>query len=206
MQLYSQDGTCPSCLGQSDCMGDHAITCMRHGEIIARHNNIRDAIFEVARSANLAPRKEEAALIPSNNSKPADVLIPNFAGKPLALDVTVVHPLTPARLTSSASNPGQTLITAFNNKCRHTLEACSDEGIVFVPVCQESLGGYHERSASVLKRIALAQSRAKGTDETETIKHFFQKLSIILQKGNCSLLISRVPRSNYAPPSLDGGL
>ena len=34
----------------------------------------------------LAPRKEEAALIPSNNSKPADVLIRNFAGKPLALD------------------------------------------------------------------------------------------------------------------------
>ena len=112
----------------------------------------------------------------------ADDLIPNFTGKPLALDVAIVHPLTPARLTSSASNPGQTLITAFNNKCRHTLEACSDEGIVFVPVCQESLGGYHERSASVLKRIALAQNRAKGTDETETIKHFFQKLSVILQK------------------------
>ena len=107
----------------------------------------------------------------------------------LALDVTIVNPLTPARLTSLASNPGQTLITAFNNKCRHTLEACSDEGIVFVPVCQESLGGYHERSASVLKRIALAQSRAKGNDETETIKNFFKKLSIILQKENCSLLI-----------------
>ena len=125
------------------------------------------------------------------NSTPNDVLIPNSAGKPLALDVNVVHPLTPARLTSSASNPGQTLITAFNNKCRHTLEACSDEGIVFVPVCQESLGGYHERSASVLKRIALAQSRAKGTDETETMKKFFKKLSIILQKGNCSLFILR---------------
>ena len=51
-------------------MGDHAITCMRHGEIIARHNNIHDAIFEVARSANLTPRKEEATLIQSNNSKP----------------------------------------------------------------------------------------------------------------------------------------
>ena len=64
---------------------------MRHGEIIARHNNIRDAIFEVAKSAKLAPKKEEAALIPSNNSKPADVLIPNFARKPLALYVSIVH-------------------------------------------------------------------------------------------------------------------
>ena len=107
---------------------------MRHGEI-ARHNNIHDTIFELARTANLAPRKEEAASIPSNNSKPADVLIPNFAGKPLALDVTIVHPPTPARLTSSASNLGQTLITAYNKKCRHTFEACSDEGIVVVPVC-----------------------------------------------------------------------
>ena len=87
-------------------------------------------IFEVARSANLAPRKEEAALIPSNNSKPADVLIPNFVGKPLAFYVTIVHLLTSARLTSSVSNPGQTLITAFNNNCRHTLEACIDEGIL----------------------------------------------------------------------------
>ena len=26
MQLYSQDRTCPSCSGQSDCMGDHTIT------------------------------------------------------------------------------------------------------------------------------------------------------------------------------------
>ena len=65
LQLYLQDGTCPSCLGQSNCMRDHDITCMRHGEIIARHNNIGDAIFEEARSTNLAPRKEEAALIPS---------------------------------------------------------------------------------------------------------------------------------------------
>ena len=124
MQLYSQDGTCPSCLGQSNCI-DHAITGMRHGEIVARNNNIHDAIFEVARSTNLAPRKEEAASIPSNNSKPAEVLIPNLAGKPLASNVILVHPLTAARLTSSASNPGQTLITAFN-KCRHTIKACSD--------------------------------------------------------------------------------
>ena len=31
-------------------MGDHTITCIRHGEIIARHN-IPEAMFDVARSA-----------------------------------------------------------------------------------------------------------------------------------------------------------
>ena len=50
------------------------------------------------------------------------------------------------------------------------------EGIAFVPVCQESLGVYHEGSASVLKKVALA------LDETETITHFFQKLSSIPNK------------------------
>ena len=54
---HSQDGTCPSCLGKSECMGDKGITCMRHSKIIFRHN-ICDAIFKVARSTNLAPRKE----------------------------------------------------------------------------------------------------------------------------------------------------
>ena len=39
-------------------MGDHAITYKKHGEIIARHDSIQDAITKVARSANCAPRKE----------------------------------------------------------------------------------------------------------------------------------------------------
>ena len=71
-------------------MGDHAITYKKHGEIIASHDSIQNAITKVARSTNHVPRKEEAALIPSNNSKSANVLIPKFAGKSLALDVTIV--------------------------------------------------------------------------------------------------------------------
>ena len=91
--IYSSSGPCPACKRPSDDLGDHAVVCGYQSERIARHNHLRDALFSAAASANLAPRKEERALIPGNNAKPADVLIPHFsAGKDLALDVTVVSP------------------------------------------------------------------------------------------------------------------
>ena len=55
--------------------------------------------------------------------------------KDTALDVTVVHPLTPPRIASSAESPGSTLDleTAYRGKWSQTEEACAQEGIVFAP-------------------------------------------------------------------------
>ena len=173
-------------------MGDHSIVCGRRGELIARHNHLRNAIFMAAQSAQLGPRKEEQALIPSRNSKPADVFIPHWTGgRNTAYDVTVVHPLTGPRLPLSASKPGQTLETAFTNKCRQTLEACLEEGIAFIPLPIETLGGMHPTTVFELKRIARAQARAKGQEDEEAIRHLFQRISVLLMKGNTALLCSR---------------
>ena len=111
--------------------GDHAIVCGGHGELIARHNHLRNAIFEAAKSGHLAPRMEENALIPGNRGKPAE----GVGGKDTALDVTVVHPLTPPRIASSAESPGSTLDleTAYRGKWSQTEEACAQEGTVFAP-------------------------------------------------------------------------
>ena len=123
--IYSTSGPCPACQRPSDRFGDHALACGSDGERIARHNNLRDALYSVASSANLAPRKEEQALLPGTNSKPADVLIPHWSGgRDTALDVTVVSPLLPNRLAKSVEIPGYTLTQAFNDKCRNTLQAC----------------------------------------------------------------------------------
>ena len=105
--IYSTNGVCPACKKDSDRFGDHAIVCGSHGERIARHNQLRDAIYSVAASSNLAPRKEENALLPGTNARPADVLIPHWTGgRDTALDVTVVSltgwiPHSPPRATPS---------------------------------------------------------------------------------------------------------
>ena len=75
--VYQSSGPCPACSKPSDRLGDHAIVCGSHGERIARHHHLRDALYQAAAGANLAPRKEEGALLPGTNARPADVLIPN---------------------------------------------------------------------------------------------------------------------------------
>ena len=75
--VFRSDGICPACHSyESDKEGDHAIACGWEGERIARHNHLRDALFQTASQAALGPRKEEQALIPGRGSKPADVFLP----------------------------------------------------------------------------------------------------------------------------------
>ena len=59
----------------SDRMGDHALGCAKHGDRIARHDQLRDVLYEAAASAALAPVKEERHLLPGTAARPGDVMI-----------------------------------------------------------------------------------------------------------------------------------
>ena len=60
------------------------------GERIGRHNALRDAIYQLAQQAALAPRREEQALLPGLENRPADVFLPHWQnGQDTALDITV---------------------------------------------------------------------------------------------------------------------
>ena len=93
---------------------------------------------------------------------------------------------------------------AFGNKCRDYLAACEREGICFIPLPVESLGGWHKRAVEVLRKLAKAQARTTGKEEDEAIRHLFQRLGVLLVKGNAALLLNRIP--SFPPPELDGDL
>ena len=70
--------------------GDLALGCRKYQERIARHDQLRDVLYEAAASAALAPIKEAAHLLPGAAARPGDILIRSWAeGKDGALDVTV---------------------------------------------------------------------------------------------------------------------
>ena len=67
--------------------------CITNGERISRHNAIRDVIYGMASQAALSPQLEKQYILPGTQMKPADLFIPTWsAGKPLAIDISVVSP------------------------------------------------------------------------------------------------------------------
>ena len=79
----------------------------------------------------------------------------------------------------------------------------SREGIIFIPLPVESLGGWDSDSISFIRRIAHYQASRLGLDPHDTSQHLFQRLSISLWRWNGNMLASRVSISS---PSVDGGL
>ena len=71
---------------------------------------MRDVIFCTTKSSALALSKETPNLVPDSQSRPADILIPNWSfGCLAALDVHVISPLQQQTVGEAASTPGHAL-------------------------------------------------------------------------------------------------
>ena len=194
MPVYSTAGQCPACLHHSDALGDHAISCGYQGERIARHDSLRDALYAATQAACLGATREDRSLLPGTEARPADVMIPNWTcGKDTALDVTVVNPLQTRLVEQAANTAGHALVTAYNRKMNQAGEACRREQILFVPMPMETLGGWHEATELQVKRVASAQARHTGEELSDATRHLYQKMAVLLVKGNSALLNNRIP-------------
>ena len=203
MAVYDKAGPCPACLRPSDILGDHAMSCGTGGERISRHNHLRDALYEMAVSAGLAPTKEGRFLLPGDDRRPADVFIPYWAGgRDAALDVTVVNPLQAATVAGAATTPGFALTYAHTRKLQGAEEDCRRQGIAFLPLAVESLGGWHKGAEQEVKKLGAALARHTGQDEETAGRHSWGRLAMLLQRGNAAILGNRVP--SFPHPNVNG--
>ena len=123
-----------------------------------------------------------------------------MGGKDAALDVTVSHPLQGT--TGAAATPGHALTVAYDRKVRDAAEDCRRQGIAFIPLAMESLGGWHPVMVEEVRRLGSALARHTGQPEGEAIQHLVQRLSLLLVRGNCSLILNRVP--SFPNSEIDG--
>ena len=168
--------------------------CRSGGERISRHNSLRDAVFDTAAAAGLAPTKEGRYLLPGTNRRPADVLLPHWTGgQDAAMDVTVVTPLQEATMPGAATTPGFALDYAYGNKVRGAEEDCRAQGIAFLPIVAETFGGWHNAADREMRKLGAALARHTGQDEGEAVSHLWGRLGVLLQRGNAAILVNRVP-------------
>ena len=205
LPILSENGLCAICSQPSDRMGDHALGCRTSSDRIARHNMLRDVIFEAAASADLGPTREERQLLPGTSARPGDVMIRRWAsGKDAVIDVTVTGPLAASNVSAAAAEAGAALTKACQRKLRETAEACRQEGLVFLPFAMETLGGLHSGAVSQVRQIAATLARSKGLPEGEVTGQLFGRLSLTLMRGNALMLSSRCQEDSLVPPQVDG--
>ena len=69
---------CPFCPDMAlDPLGHHAVTCRHGGDVVIRHNRLRDEIFDLCRHARLSVRLEKGNGLTRDldHTRPADILI-----------------------------------------------------------------------------------------------------------------------------------
>ena len=113
-----------------------------------------------------------------------------------------VRPLQDRYRAQAAREPGYALTQAYQNKMRVTADLCDQQGIAFIPMAAESLGGWHKVALEQLRKLGSALARHTGQEEGETISHLLTRASVLLQKGLSSLLLNRIP--GHPSPAIGG--
>ena len=93
----------------------------------------------------------------------------------------------------AAVTAGHAVEQAHRRKMTSSAEDCHREGIAFFPLAAESLGNWHEVAVAQINKLATALARHQGEDEREATRHLWQRLAVLLQKGNAALILNRTP-------------
>ena len=87
--MIDEEIPCPSCQQTINKYGDHATCCTRNGDLIIRHNSLRNLVEDFASDGMLSPVLEKEGIPTSGRV----TLERRAEGKGLAIDVAVTSPL-----------------------------------------------------------------------------------------------------------------
>ena len=118
--------------------------------------------------------------------------------------IYIIHPFQQATRAREATDPGYSLRFAYDNKMRGTADLCHQQGIEFVPIVANSVGGWHKEALTQFHKLGSALSRNTGTEESVCIGQIITRSSLLLQKGLSALILNRSP--NLPPAAISGSM
>jgi len=198
---------CPLCTQTIDKLGDHATCCTKSGDLIVRHNCMRNFIQRIATDGVLSPVLEKKGILgPTSGRRPGDVTIPIWIpGKALAIDVAVTCPFVPSqvRLTSPCDH--------YAAAQKHKKYDASFEGqpYLFAAVVFETTGAINEEGVGVLRQLFRFAAKHLGVEFSSYCGRAWARLSCNLQRAVSQSILSRIDGATSVVPALklrDSGL
>eukprot|EP00731_Ephydatia_muelleri_P035190 Em0103g2a len=191
----SEGSQCTLCLGVLDHLGHHAVTCKYGGDVVSRHNKIRDILVETCRRAHIGVQVEVGNNLTHdhNKTRPADILLSNwFLGKPAALDVSITSPLNPLTLLEAGVLAKSAAQVTEARKHQANDPKCSGLGWVCVPMVAELYGAWGDEASSIISSIASRLATSTCKSKSVVLNDIYGRLNVHLVRANATAILSRI--------------
>ena len=188
--LYPPNSSCKACGNPMDPFGDHAVCCASSG-LYWHHDRVRDALMQLTKKAGWNPELE--VCIPNSRDRPADILLRSSESRPLAVDVTVTHPL---RIQGPTAARGEVCLAADlaeKAKLAASAGACEQVGWAFRPFGVETTGGLGPSATRLVKQLQRHVSMRTGVSTSESATVVSLAISVSLAKGRGEMLVAAQP-------------
>eukprot|EP00731_Ephydatia_muelleri_P015789 Em0009g213a len=166
----------------------------RGGDVVLRHNQLRDVFVDICHKANLGMRIEAgSALTPDlSRSRSVDALVKNWiGGSSAAFDVTVTSPLTPVSLQESSVTAGTAALLAEQRKHQANDPKCDTLGWKCIPLAVESYGNWGFEARQAFSHLASRLSFGIGHQKSKLLVDIYGRLNVTLVRCNARALLSR---------------
>ena len=190
--LFPLEAVCPSCQQTMDVFGDHAICCTSGGDLITRHNRVRNLVGKLCEEAKLSPVLEKVGILGHKDlskRRPGDVTIPLWSkGRGLAIDVSVICPLAISHL--SQREPCE----SYASSKKHALYDAAfqqQSDFDFAAVVFETSGAVNAEGQNFLSRLFHFGSKRESTTHSVYAGRAWQRLSSSVQVGCGRMILSR---------------
>ena len=191
----SAGSQCSLCYDHSlDPLGHHATTCKRGGDVVIRHNNIRDILAESFRRAGISVQCEAGSGLSHDNrrTRPADILVSNwFCSRPAALDLTVISPLNSNVIAEAGFTGGSAAASTEVRKHIENDPKCEELGWICVPLAVEAYGAWGIEAQQTISRLARRLCIKTNQTMSRVISNLYGRLNMSLIRANSRAMLSR---------------
>ena len=177
-----------------DLLGHHAVTCKKGGDVVTRHNRLRDVFVDFCHQAHLGVHvKVGSNLTPDGSrSRPADVLVRDcITGRFAAFDFTVSSPLSVASLNQACITSGFAALSAETRKHKANDPKCSELGWVCVPLAVETYRNWGKEARDTFSRLATRLAIGSPRSKSSCVYEVYSKLNLTLTRSIVRAIIVR---------------
>jgi hypothetical protein len=194
----------PECKVSLDIMSYHSLSCA-WGKAFDRHQTLVFTLSELSSISGIQCRVNPKHPVPQLNStihflRPGDLMVLNDRGADLAIDVTIVNPLSEAKAnTSYGSYTGHLASKAAMDKIIKHADSCSCSGLDFIPFAVDVCGVLDQDAFHFLLRIANAYALRNNMTPKYARSIILRRVSFSLQRSIARQIITHC---NYVPSSI----